>query len=130
MSGWRWIRSTRIESSPGERTPMFGLGRPDGPVERYSWYARLVPWMAPWHDHAGVVRCEMPSGPGLADAIEVAGRVSSLLPRYAGRPSDPRAPQNLAPVGGLEGWLRHRLGHGGIIRRALMEHLRTAEVPA
>jgi hypothetical protein len=108
---------------PGERTPLFGLGLPNGPVERYSWYTRLVPWRPPWHDHAGVVRCEVPAGLGLAQAVEVAGTVTALLPRYAGRPTDPRAPQNLAPVGGLEGWLRHRLGHAGIIRRALMEQL-------
>jgi uncharacterized protein len=108
---------------PGERTPLFGLGIPDQPVERYAWYTRLVPWRAPWHDHAGVVRCEVPAGLGLADAVEVAGAVSALLPRYAGRPTDPRAPQNLAPVGGLETWLRHRLGHAGIIRRALMIRL-------
>jgi hypothetical protein len=108
---------------PGQRTPLFGIGLPDEPVQRYAWYTRIVPWRAPWHDHAGVVRCEVPAGLGLAEAVEVAGRVSALLPRYAGRPSDPRAPQNLAPVGGLESWLRHRLGHAGIVRRALMEHL-------
>jgi hypothetical protein len=115
---------------PGERTPLFGLGIPNQPVERYAWYTRLVPWRAPWHDHAGVVRCEIPAGLGLARSVEVAGVVSGLLPRYAGRPSDPRAPQNLAPVGGLESWLRHRLGHAGIIRRALMERLASEEVPA
>jgi hypothetical protein len=115
---------------PGQRTPLFGIGPPDGSVERYAWYARLVPWRAPWHDHAGVVRCELPAGLGPADAVEVAGRVSKLLPRYAGRPTDPRAPQNLAPVGGLESWLRHRLGHAGIIRRALMEHLASEAMSA
>jgi len=108
---------------PGQRTPLFGLGPKEGLVDRYSWYSRLVPWRSPWHDHAGVVRCEVASGFGLAEAVEIAGRVARMLPRYAGRPSDPRAPQNLAPVGGLESWLRHRLGHSGIIRRALMEHL-------
>ena len=46
-----------------------------------------MPWRAPWHDHAGVVRCEVASGFGLAEAMEVAGRVSALLPRYAGRPA-------------------------------------------
>jgi len=56
-------------------------------------------------------------------AVDLADLVASALPRFAGRPSDPRAPQNLAPVGGLEAWLRHRLGHAGIIRRALMERL-------
>jgi hypothetical protein len=114
---------------PGERTPLFGLGPPGEPPVRYSWYTRLVPWRAPWHDHAGVVRCEVPVGLTLEESIDVAGRVSALLPRYAGRPSDPRAPQNLAPVGGLEAWLRHRLGHAGIIRRALMQRL-ASEVAA
>jgi hypothetical protein len=34
------------------------------------------------------------------------------LPRYAGVAHvDPRAPQNLQPIGALEAQLRHRLGH-------------------
>jgi hypothetical protein len=111
---------------PGERTPLFGLSRPEEPGDRharYAWYARLVPWRMPWHDHAGVVRCEVRAGLGLHQAVDMANRVSALLPAYAGRPTDPRAPQNLAPVGGLETWLRHRMGHAGIIRRALLERL-------
>ena len=49
--------------------------------------------------------------------------VVGVVKRFAGRPTDPRAPQNLAPVGGLETWLRHRLGHAGIVRRAVLEWL-------
>lgn len=109
--------------APGERTPLFALGIPNEPVQRLAWYTRLVPWRPPWHDHAGVVRCEVPAGLGLDRAVEVAGRVSALLPGYAGRPTDPRAPQNLAPVAGLEAWLTHRMGHRAIVRRALLEHL-------
>lgn len=108
---------------PGERTPLFGLGIPDQPVERYAWYTRLVPWQLPWHDHAGVVRCEVPAGLGVERAVEVAGRVTGLLPSFAGRASDPRTPQNLVPVAGLESWLRHRMGHAGIVRRALLTWL-------
>ena len=74
---------------------------------------------APWHDLAGIVRCEVRAGHGVGGATELADRVTSVLPSFAGRPSDPRAPQNLAPVGSLEAWLRHRLGHPGIVRRAL-----------
>jgi hypothetical protein len=107
----------------GERTPVFGLELPDQAVERYAWYLRLVPLRAPWHDHAGVVRCEVPAGIGVDDAVRLADLVTGLLPRFAGRPTDPRAPQNLAPVGGLETWLRHRMGHAAIVRRAVLEYL-------
>ncbi len=104
---------------PGERTPLFALAEPDADFERYAWYVRIAPLRPAWHDRAGVVRCETRAGVGLERAIELADRVSALLPAFAGRPSDPRAPQNLAPVGALEAWLQHRLGHRGLIRRAL-----------
>lgn len=109
---------------PGERTPLFAIGGQAGP-RRLSWYCRLVPLRPPWHDRAGIVRCELWSGVGPAAAASVADRVASLLPRFAGRPSDPRAPQNLAPVGALEEWLRHRLGHPALIRRAITRWLMT-----
>jgi hypothetical protein len=107
----------------GERTPLFGLGRADGPLDRFAWYARLVPSRSHWHDHAGVVRCELRSDLGLDVAAQIADRVTSVLPRFAGRPSDPRYPQNLSVVGRLEEWLRHRLGHAAIVRRSLIRHL-------
>ncbi|MBA3727961.1 MAG: hypothetical protein H0W94_01915 [Actinobacteria bacterium] len=105
---------------PGERTPLFALGDEDQPVQRYAWYLRLVPLRVPWHDQAGIVRCEVRAGVGLDTAVGLADRVTALLPAYAGRPTDPRAPQNLAPVGGLEAWLRHRMGDGRLLRRALL----------
>jgi hypothetical protein len=107
----------------GQRTPVFGLELPDQAVERYAWYLRLVPLRPPWHDHAGVVRCEVPAGIGIDAAVRLADTVTAMLPRFAGRPTDPRAPQNLAPVGGLETWLRHRMGHPAIVRRAVLEWL-------
>ena len=109
--------------APGEQTPLFALAYEGRPFERYAWYTRLVPSRTAWHDHAGLVRCEVRAGVGLAAARSLADRVSALLPRFAGRHSDPRYPQNLAPVGGLEGWLQHRMGHRGLIRRALMAWL-------
>jgi hypothetical protein len=115
--------------APGERTPLFGLAYEAHPLERYAWYTRLVESRAMWHDHAGLVRCEIRAAVGLDTAREVADRVSGLLPRFAGRSSDPRYPQNLAPVGALESWLQHRMGHRGLIRRALAERL-TSEVAA
>jgi len=105
--------------APGERTPLFGLVYEGQPLERYAWYTRIVPSRPVWHDHAGLVRCEVRAGVGLGEAAGLAGRVSALLPSFSGRATDPRYPQNLAPVGGLEGWLQHRMGHRGLIRRAL-----------
>jgi hypothetical protein len=75
------------------------------------------------------VRCE--AGPALSpDAVvALAGRVAAALPRYASEPhKDPRAPQNLYPIGGLERELRHRLGHAGVLYRALRKA--SAAVPA
>lgn len=127
----RWTRAYLLPEQealvaslgPGERTPLFGLAEPDEPLARYAWYARLCAMRPEWHDHAGVVRCEVRAGIGLDVARALADRVTSLLPAFSGRTSDPRYPQNLAPVAGLERWLQHRMGHRGLIRRALIEWL-------
>lgn len=107
----------------GDRTPLFALGEPGGPVERYAWYARLAGFQRHWHDHAGVVRCEVSANVGIEAALGLAGRVSGMLPAYAGKPTDPRTPQNLTVVAGLEGWLRHRMGAQAMVRRALVAWL-------
>src|SRR5205823_14468316 len=73
----------------GERTPVFGLELPDQAVERYAWYSRLVPLRAPWHDHAGIVRCEVPAGIGVDAAVHPPDPGSGLLPRFARRPNHP-----------------------------------------
>lgn len=112
----------------GRRTPLFAIAGPSDVRRRYAWYARLAAARAPWHDQAGVVRCEVRGGMALADAAALADGVTALLPAYAGRASDPRTPQNLVPVAGLETWLRHRLGDTRLIRRALLDAIaRTAE---
>ena len=108
---------------PGERTPLFGIVDVAGRTRLYAWYVRLVSLRAPWHDHAGLVRCEVSALVGLEAAAHVADQVTAILPQFAGRPSDPRAPQNLAPVAGLETWLRHRMGDPLLIRRALLSYL-------
>lgn len=111
------------ELGPGERTPVFRLG---ADWSRCSWYLRLPcrPG-APW---AGVVRVECPDL-DLDDVLELAALSQSVLPRYASvEHKDPRAPQNLYPIGGLERLLRRRLGD----RLLLERHLRRAAalVPA
>jgi hypothetical protein len=102
---------------PGERTSLFTLGR-----ERYSCYLRLVPTggiSGPW---AGVVRLEVPQSAGLTAATKVVDEAAAVLPRYAGvAHRDPRAPQNLQPVGALEARLRHLLGDPGLAYRAVRE---------
>jgi hypothetical protein len=127
----RWSRAYLVPEQEGlvarlragERTPLFGLAKPDEPLGRFAWYARLCGIRPEWHDHAGVVRCEVRVGVGLDRARALADRVTALLPRFAGRTSDPRYPQNLAPVGALETYLQHRMGHRGLIRRALVAWL-------
>jgi hypothetical protein len=112
---------------PGQRTPLFAVGDEAQPVQRFAWYTRLAAFEPPWHDHAGVVRCEVRAALGLAEAVAVADRVTSVLPSYAGRRGDPRTPQNVLPVAGLEARLRHRMGDRAMIRRALVVWLAARE---
>jgi hypothetical protein len=104
-----------------QRTPVFRIVY--GDTVRYSWYLRL-PYTRPIHHSlAGVVRLETPQI-GDEAAIELANLTSYLLPQFASRPEhDPRAPQNLLPIGGLERRLRHQLGDPAFIRRAIEDHL-------
>ena len=99
----------------GERTSVFTVG-----ADRYSCYLRLThagEAAGPW---AGIVRLEVPQAAGLASAVDVVDRAAAALPRFAGvAHRDPRAPQNLQPVGALETRLRHLLGHPGLARRAV-----------
>lgn len=103
----------------GQRTPVFLLE--SGGFTRYTWYLRLaaVPLGAggPW---SGVVRVEAASTMAPADASAFADRVSANLPRFASEAhKEPRAPQNMYPVAGLERELRRRLGDPQLLLRAL-----------
>jgi len=99
----------------GERTPLFRI---DGQWSTWSWYLRLPAPVT--HGMSGIVRLELP---GLGDAETAADRadiVSAALPRFASeRHKDPRAPQNLYPISGLERQLRRRLGDPRLLDRAL-----------
>ena len=108
---------------PGERTPLFALVYEGQPLERYAWYLRLAADRPPWHPHAGLVRCEVRAAVGADVAASIADRTAAALPRFVGRQSDPRYPQNLAPVSALEARLAHRMGHRELARRALTEWL-------
>jgi hypothetical protein len=100
---------------PGQRTPAFTMGTS---WRRTSWYLQLprtsgVPW-------SGVVRLECSADLPVAEVTRLAGLTARLLPPLASAPhKDPRAPQNLVPIGGLEHELRHRLGDQQVLYRAL-----------
>lgn len=100
-----------------QRTPIFFLsGGPGG--ARWSWYIRLPGPRV--HPMSGIVRLELP-GTGNADTASTrATFISSCLPRFASEPhKEPRAPQNLYPITGIEQHLRRRLGDPLLLERAL-----------
>lgn len=99
----------------GERTPLFLIG---GRFTRWSWYLRLPgPVGHPW---AGIIRGEASADLPVADAAALADRLALTLPRFASVPhKDPRAPQNLYPIAGLERELRRRLGDPTLLLRSL-----------
>lgn len=109
------------ELARGQRTPLFTISadRPD--VCRYSWYVRLA-MLRGGHSWTGIVRCEA-SGRLPTDEVRViADRTAALLPIVGSEPHiDPRAPQNLVPIGALERELRHRMGEQGLVYRALRQ---------
>lgn len=110
----------------GERTPVFCIG---GRRPRYSWYLRLPCDVL--HGWAGVVRLEALATHTLDEIVSFADCLAVTLPRFASAPQkDPRAPQNLYPIGGLERELRRRLGDPALLFRALCAAARAPSVAA
>jgi hypothetical protein len=128
-----YIKTHRVEYLPaeltavvtrlaaGERTPVVGVGTS---WHRYAWYLRLpTTSRAPW---AGVVRVECAAELSVADAVALADRSAVTLPRFASSSyKDPRAPQNLVPIAGLERRLRSMLGDARLLYRTLTLAART-----
>ena len=100
---------------PGQRTPVFHLGTVWG---GWSWYLRLPGASgAPW---SGIVRVECSPDLTPDQAIDLANLSAATLPRFASSAyKDPRAPQNLVPIAGLERRLRSLLGDARVLHRAL-----------
>lgn len=100
---------------PGRRCPVFRLGTG---WHRYSWYLRLPGGSgAPW---SGVVRVECAAELAVPAAVALADLSVVTMPRFAATAyKDPRAPQNLVPIAGLEQRLRARLGDPVLLHRAL-----------
>jgi hypothetical protein len=110
----------------GQRSPVFVMGTS---WERHSWYVRLpggsdTPWSA-------VVRLECSPDLPISDVVTLADITTTMLPALASTPhKDPRAPQNLVPIGGLERQLRHRLGDSALLYRSLRAAMMRAASPA
>lgn len=101
----------------GERTPLFlhGAAR----WRRFAWYLRL-PGSGGAHPLAGVVRGEASGDLEVPDAVRLADLSAATLPAFVSTDyKDPRAPQNLVPIGALERRLRDRLGDRHLLYRAL-----------
>ncbi len=100
----------------GERTPVFRIGK-NRP--RYTWYLRQPGAVAiPW---SGVVRLECSADLTVEAAVDLANLSAVTLPRYASSAiKDPRAPQQLIPIAGLEQRLRRMLGDTKLLQRALV----------
>ena len=100
---------------PGQRTPAFTMGTS---WRRNSWYLRLPgAGTAPW---SGVVRLECSADLPVPEVVRLADLSMRVLPPLASSPhKDPRAPQNLVPIGGLERELRRRLGDPLLLYRSL-----------
>jgi len=108
------LRATLGGLPVGYRTPLFLTTTS---WSRFSWYLRLANGTGP---AGGLARCEVKADMGVSDAARLAHVVTASLPRYASaRHKDPRAPQNLYPIGGLERELRRRLGDRDLAVRAL-----------
>lgn len=104
---------------PGARSPIFGLKTPER-FARYSWFVRLAQPHPGESDLAGIVRLEVSDAVGFEAARRLADATAGLLPRFSpSRGRDPRAPQNLLPIGALEGQLRRRLGDARLVRRRI-----------
>lgn len=102
--------------TPGQRTPVFEISTS---WRRRSWYLRLPGGSGPW---GGVARLEAPVSDDVSieDVRKLADASAVVLPRLASAAhKDPRAPQNLTPIAGLERMLRAKLGDPRLLLRNL-----------
>jgi hypothetical protein len=126
----QYLESTDLQAvigglAPGQRTPLFHIG---GDLPNWSWYLRLPGPRS--HSMSGVVRVELPGLGDVDDAAERADLLSRTLPRFASEAhKDPRSPQNLYPIAGLERELRRRLGDARLLDRALRRRAAASSSP-
>ncbi|MCS7068413.1 MAG: hypothetical protein RMK51_00945 [Meiothermus sp.] len=113
---------------PHQRTPIFSIPgyALRRPLDVFSWYVRLpLEPSAPFYGAAALLRVESPTSEP-AEASQLADLSVSLFCALASSPArDPRAPQNLIPIGGLEQWLGRYMGQAEVIRRRIIQALLT-----
>lgn len=111
---------------PLERTPIFSIPgyALRRPLDVFSWYVRLpLNPSTPFYSGAALLRVETPT-PEPSSATQLADWSVSLFGALASSPArDPRAPQNLIPIGGLEQWLGRHMGQGDVVRRKIIQAL-------
>ncbi len=122
-------KETRVLASlrRGERSPLFAIrGTKRFPV--LSWFLRIGTPVAGESELTGLVRVEVSERVGLAEARRLADVAAKVLPSLIpGRGRDPRAPQNLLPIGALESHLRRCMGDGRLVRRHVQSFLARGE---
>jgi uncharacterized protein len=102
----------------GGRTPLFVLIHMKR--GRYSWFQRIGAKYPGDSNFSGIVRMEVSTQVGVAAARRLADSAAQILPRFVPtRGRDPRAPQNLLPIGALESHLRRCLGDSRLARRRI-----------
>ena len=112
----------------GQRSPIYVIGTDDKSKQIFEWFLRLRdpnPWL---FTLAGMVRLQAYAGSSPEKSIEevkaLADYLAILLPKFASKQhQDPRAPQQLLPVRGLEAELRRNMGNSQIVRRRITEYL-------
>ena len=114
---------------PGQRTPFFCIEsrRKNTGYRMLTCYLRLAEAQPIELPFAGLVRLEVnPSQRDDRNVSEVFDQAAVKVRALASRaPKDPRAPQNLIPIGGLERRLRHQLGDAQLVLRGIKQKLRT-----
>lgn len=116
----------RLEA--GERSPLYLVETGDGSHSTFEWFLRLRdprPWL---YSLAGMVRLQAYAGPRPETRLEAARALADWscqhLPAFASRQhQDPRAPQQLLPIRGLEAELGRRMGSSGVVRRRITRYL-------
>ncbi|GIW31023.1 MAG: nuclease [Meiothermus sp.] len=114
------------ELQPYQRTPIFQIPRQALPRQMSvsSWYVRLpLEPNSTFYSGAALLRIETPTEEP-SEAVRLADLSVSLFCTLASSPAkDPRAPQNLIPIGGLEQWLGRHLGQAEVVRRRIVQAL-------
>jgi hypothetical protein len=112
----------------GQRTPFFCIEskRKGTGYKVLTCYLRLASPQPIEIPFAGLVRLEVnPSQHEHGNVSDLFHQAAVKVRELASRaPKDPRAPQNLVPIGGLERQLRHKLGDAQLVLRGIKQKLR------